>query len=252
MKWVIYYKFLDHIKAKSFHISLSLIAIIFFICLMLSGLTYFSPYETLIDLLIGFGGLFMVVHAIVTGVNFFRDEFDKQQILILTLRSISKSKFFWGKIISYISVMLLNVLIFLVTSFFVTLFFDGSILIDILIAFHFIFLEAFVVFLGTMCFSFFMSKGMTSFTSLCLYLFGCLYPQTQKLADHYKSTEMDYILSISQWLIPDFSRISYKNFVGRAIIDQASYIGANSIYALSFIILFLWLNYKFMLNKQIG
>ena len=183
--------------------------------------------------------------AIFVGSTLVMKELDKQTILTILVRPITRAEFIIGKFVG-LALVIASVMVGLGAVLALVFYLIGlNITIDLLIALMGIFLESLCLLGFAMLFSMFTRPVLVVSFSAGIFLIGHWFSSLRYFAQKAPQTFIYWVYEILRFVIPDFETFNWKNLV--VYQDKASdyQIGSSSVYA------FLWIGILVILTAVI-
>ncbi len=216
---------------------------------IISEFSFGNPRIIALDVGVGLSSLAAVSISIFLGVSLLSDEIKSRTAYITLSRPVSRKSFIMGKLLGMSSILFLNILIIMICSLGIYLFFGGSLDSLILIFLSFAFIEAFLTLLIVVFFSLITNKILAIINAIVLYILGYAVPNSLEIGMVKNSEMLTFLIKGYSYVFPDFSRFNMKSQLTLGFDYNLNLLLNSYIYSLSYC-LFLILVISFIFDRK--
>jgi ABC-2 type transport system permease protein len=199
--------------------------------------TYGEPERIALDFGLSTLSLSSVGIALFLGVSLISKELESRTVYMVISRPVKRTEFILGKIIGFLSILVLNIMILALLTLSVFLFSGGSY--DGLITWtiFYIFLEASIVLLMVVLLSLITTNIVSVFLTLSAYLVGLVIHQTLEISTVKNNVVLSKLIEMYHFVLPGFYKLNIKNYVLYDHHLDFTYLGSTSLYALIYLLM---------------
>lgn len=207
------YTFYESVKSKLlFNVLFVGIALIL-ITFVTTSLSYGAPEKIALDVGLGLLSISLKVISIFYGVGIIQQEIENRSIYLVLSRPITKSQYLVGRVMGLGSMLLLNAWLLGLLSILLFLIYGGSLTALIFWTIFFLFLESLIVLLLVVVASLFCSKVIAILFSISVYVAGYVSTALLESGRFTDGLVINWILKISKFVLPNFSRLNFKDYL---------------------------------------
>lgn len=205
---------------------------------MLPDLSATAGDKIVVDFGLGMIGILSVLVAIFVGTSLVNKEIEKRTILVLIPKPLSRAELVIGKHIG-LSAVLGVMLVVMVALYFGLMtmaehpYFAGPILLSIL----YLYLELMLMVAVAITFGSFTSSLLATLFSFGVYLMGHFSTDLVKLSEISKNVNVQWLTQNLYTVLPDLSRLNFRNEVVYGAIPEPSILITSAIYGIVYVVL---------------
>ncbi len=194
--------------------------------------------KIVVDFGLGLIGILSVLVAIFVGTNLVNKEIEKRTILVLVPKPISRAELIIGKHLGLSAVV--GVMLAAMVAIYFGLLSWSQVsypVVPILISVLYLFLELMLIIAVAIAFGVFTSSLLATLFSFGIYLMGHFSADLVKLGELSENTGVQWITDNLYTVLPDLSRLNFRNEVVYAYIPDTETLILNALYGIIYIFL---------------
>lgn len=237
------YTFIELFKSKITYASLILGIFVVLISYIASEFTYGSAEIVALDVGLGVLSIFSLLIAFFIGTSLISSEIENRTIYMVLSRPISREKYFLGKSLGLLTILLLNVSIIFIFSIIIYLFIGGSLTGLVFHSFIFILVEAAVMLLLIIAFSLMANKTITIIMAITMYASAHTIPELLQARFILENKKLVTLLEVIKSFLPSLDMFNIKNYVLYEQALSSSYLLKAYAHGVVWIGMLLFLNF---------
>jgi ABC-type transport system involved in multi-copper enzyme maturation permease subunit len=215
-----------------------LYAVLVFALVMLAGSTILvtisvdGEEKIIKDLGLACISIFGLLIATFLGIGLVSKEIEKRTLYTIITKPIHRYQFILGKYLGLVLTLSVNVLVMALGLIGLAYAWDGTSSPRLVLAIVFIFLELILVTAFAMLFSAFSSPALSAIFTLCLFVAGHLSADLRLFAAHYGGTATKLLAEALYVLLPNLSRLNFKDQAVHPIAIDGGTAALSVVYAI--------------------
>jgi len=248
---VLKYSYLELIKSKIL-VQMIIMGIAFVsVIYVATEFSYGVPHRMASDFGLGLISLSCVGISIFLGVTLISKEMENRTVYIVLSRPLSRTSFIFGKISGMALILLCNVLVIGSLALSYCHLLGGEVGKVMLLALLFTFIESILVLSVTILFSLLVNSVLAVIGSITLFIVGHVLTDTMNFIELRISHFPHLIVEAISYLLPNYSKINFRDYVYYDQLIPSSYIFNAFIYGITYIAFILILISIIFRNKNL-
>jgi len=207
------YTIIDYLKSKSLFAVLIISFFLFLVTFVSSQITYKTVDKVIIDIGFGLTAFFIYLSSIFWGQNLITDEIEKKTVHTILSRGIRRLNFFFGKFISLLGIILLNLSILSVFVLSLYWLFGGQFEMNIIHCLWGFYLAALILSGLATFFSFFMNGYLASILTASVYITSSIVASTLNTTYVKRTPIVEDFLIVLKYILPDFNKLNFTDYL---------------------------------------
>lgn len=237
---IAYNTFKELTRNKILYLILFFAVMLIIFSLALASLSMWQTEKIILDFWLAMIEIFWLISVIFIWSQLIFKEIDGKTIYLILSKPISRYEFILWKFLGF--VMILALIIFFQSIFFIILLFYSKFAISLAIiaAIFFIYIKLLILFAIILFFSTFMSSILSIVLTLFVYIISHWITSIIDMARHSKSLPLEYLWKIIYVIFPNFEWLNIKDNIMSAVPVSLSDLSFNFVYAVLYLVIILW------------
>ncbi len=212
--WIVSkYTFYEIYKTKIFLSTIFVGLLIFLFTVLATKLSYGAVQKVSLDISLGLISLSAKIIAIIYGTNLISKEIELRTLQMVLARSVSRASFLLGKTIGPLLILSVNVFSISLIGILSFLFFEGEITLTIVLCFISILIESGIILSLGILLSLFTNRVLAVLIILSILFTSHFIPKILDTVYIKKQPYLEMLLKITDYALPQFSRLNIKDIV---------------------------------------
>lgn len=221
------------------------------VSLVATEFAYGAAAKVALDFGLGITSIVNLIIAIMIGANLISKEIEQRTLYMIISRPISRVSFLIGKIMGLSSVLLINSLLLGILTILLYMFHRGEVSTLFFWTIAFSFFESFIVLLFAVLFSLITNTTLSIIYTILVFVIGHALNETSQIIFTKISPLFSSLVSISNFILPNFYRINLKEYLIYKQTLEFEYLLRTQFYILFYIISLISLVVFLFKNKNL-